>query len=325
MKKISLNFSVLCLFLVSAGNFINADDTAKPWTIKKAPDNLPITSLNLHRLEKPSKESLCKWIESEKCYLCPSQAIMKGYRCEPEGDQKRCYTFVTFKWEAMLDKFLKLAVVACDNNKINSYYEQSNFPHSLKVFRISYKIGPGLLYDLAHYTDPNCVACGGYYWYWYSSKEKLKDLLASIYKMPGIFPKIYEWAIPSIKQAFQSLPRQDQVEYMKIIRHVKKYAQGYNHKAELTYLKKIEKKTSRLMSILKKTPEADVEKINMLYGKIYETEISFIRAAYGKKFSPFRELEAFIFRRVQEGMDIRIIKKMLIRVERDLKPLVAKG
>ena len=127
---------------------------------------------------------------------------------------------------------------------------------------------------------------------------EFNETLKKFYNSPRHLRIMYRWALPSVRQVFRQLPRKERITYINILRHAKKYAQSYNHKQEEAYLRKLKED--------------------------YNEYQFAIRGPDDKKDNPYRKVEAFIFRRVRDGMSIREIRKWIKVGIRDLRPLVKK-
>ena len=127
--------------------------------------------------------------------------------------------------------------------------------------------------------------------------KAVKPVLKKLFKSPKKLKAIYGWAMPPFKKIFVRLPPEDREFYMDIFQYALKYTRRFSWKKELRYLRRLQRR-HRVREFTKKSSTG--------------------------KASHFREVEAFIFRRVRDGMPIRIIRKWILRIIADLRPLVKK-
>jgi len=242
MKKF---FITIVIGIIFVSNVVTADEDQrpqKPWTIKKAPDEL-----------------------SER----------------------------TNGWEDMLDTCIYDFFNARENAE--ELYEANNYKCTMENFRILYKVSRGILIDN---TDDEIDFLD-----WVEEDKKTDDKsykkFISSFRLLSI---LYEWVMPPVKQTFQLLDKRDQIEYMDILNHTIRYTNKYNHERELNYL-------TWLQYRAKAKNDPSIENL-------------FIERNPSNIISPYRKIEAFVFRRVQEGMKIEHIRRLLAKLNRDLQPLV---
>ena len=127
--------------------------------------------------------------------------------------------------------------------------------------------------------------------------QAVKPVLKRLFKCPKKLNAIYGWAMPPFKKVFVQLSSEDREFYMDVFQYALDYTERFSWKKELRYLRWLKRR---------------------------HRERQFTQRDSTGKASHFRQVEAFIFRRVRDGMPIRIIRKWIRRIIADLRPLVKK-
>jgi len=268
MKKVILTLIVLCFAALSVRSSIADDET-----------------------EPPRCESKRTWEIAE-----PPADLPQIIYYEEQGKPK------SFEWENVLDWELKTLSSPydvfidwhlCDYDRSHFTCEEKlketlHYRKDSRMGRIRQKISLGILDGLEFEYN---------FWRRTLTPEDVrKQFFSKVLSSEDTLNTLYEWALPSAKQMFLSLDRSDQIEYMMILRHIKKYVRKYDHNVELNYLRKLKS-------------QGFVDK--------------FIRIGPDGKFNHYRKLETFVFRRVFDGsMRPSRMKVWLRRLEKDIQPLV---
>lgn len=131
--------------------------------------------------------------------------------------------------------------------------------------------------------------------------------MAEIYASPESQETLYEWAFPQVKEEFGNLDHMSQAIYLDALMHAYDYALTYDHEEQKRYLE-------RLRSC-EKDPEAECKDADALedtdrdiplvssYEDFFVAVDPFdpINPPETLQYDPYRKLEAWIFRRVENG------------------------
>lgn len=123
--------------------------------------------------------------------------------------------------------------------------------------------------------------------------KKVSAIVGQIYKNPRLQKVMWKWASPSLRRAFAKLKKKDQQDYLKIFHYAAQYTLRHNHPAEKRYYDRL-KKAGKLRDFTSKN-------------------------RFGKS-SDYRKVEAFVYRRVQQGVSLKAMGRFFRKVHRFLKP-----
>lgn len=144
---------------------------------------------------------------------------------------------------------------------------------------------------------------------------------------------LYDWAMPHVKDAWRQLSPTDQRVYLGILEHGQRYLATYNHRRELAYLQRLKRGDCDVPRWWLRwysdndgdgvdddgNGQAD-EDVGHVYSKM-ECIDEFMRSGPDGADTPYRKLEAFFFRRAQQGVKVADMRYWLDRVVAELHPL----
>ena len=123
------------------------------------------------------------------------------------------------------------------------------------------------------------------------SKAAILKILASLEDTE----KVYSWAMPAFKNVLGQLPKQKRDLVLDVIHHALDYSGRFSFVKEQQYLSKLQKENR---------------------------EKEFNKIGPDGKESAYRDVEAFVFRRVRDGMKIEDIKTWIKKIVADIEPFV---
>jgi hypothetical protein len=141
-----------------------------------------------------------------------------------------------------------------------------------------------------------------------------RETLKTIYTTPALREAAYKWAMPSIRDAFRTLPSAGKAEYLRIGIHAREYLDTFNPEREQVYLDGLNQGKCRNSEW-----RAGFGLSDMAYNKMGTRCPAFFTSydTSGKE-SPYRKVEAFCFRRYIDGVDVDTLKILIDRVLTDL-------
>lgn len=279
---------------------------AVPWVMMPAPEGVSqLPNIYRHNYEYAPyglfdysgfqakdipKDSPCEW--NGKSYLCPKGVKLTRFDCKPSAEViLKCFPKVT--WEAYLDSALK-----------QLWQNQIEAEESVRKW--------GKLGNDNHYSFPiylfnpmpyRCTVDEGHA----EECRAVKGVFLELLKDKEKFEALITWGLDIFVPFFQKMPaRYQHRDFLKPAKHALAYAQNFDWERERRYLAGLH----------------DNEKGRYAFptGKHRFTRVG----PDGNEENPHRELEAFIFRRVRDGMDIRLITKTLQTVVDKLEPYAKK-
>lgn len=287
MKKFL--FVVLASFLFAGISYADKQARQERWGISSAPNGLPKVPNNhidqygsLYKKDIP-ENSPCEWQ--------PYSAFAGNTYCpEQAGQTHTCKItpeimikcYPAISWEELLAKSFDSFVYG-HARWLNTCILRSG-DQSPVCNRVKVRaLVEGLNPLPAKRYSPNAY-------------EAIKPIMTKLLQSPETLGVIYDWAIVPFRHMFAKLQSKDRREfYSDVLQHALEYASSFDVEKEKSYL-------SRLQS--------------------QRQERDFIYKAPDGKASHYRLVEAFIFRRVRDGMSIENIRKWLGRIVADVKLLV---
>ena len=181
-------------------------------------------------------------------------------------------TGIKLSWEGVLERSLKEMVETPQQSRGSPY-------------RTKYMVATGLLHSYGS-VEP----------------EKLRQSALAIFKSP-LATAAYKWAMPSVKAAFKVLAPEDQADYL----HILDYASAYLAKFKEHYPVEV-----RYWESLEKGGCYNLNAEQLQYLNPPECIQLFTWFGPDGKSSPYRKVEAFIFRRVySDGLGADLMKAWL--------------
>lgn len=139
----------------------------------------------------------------------------------------------------------------------------------------------------------------------------------------------YDWAMPHLRGAWQELPPDAQRIYLGILEHGQRYLSTFSMKREQAYLAQLQRGVCDPPEWLRDNDSDGVDddgdgQIDEDAGRWdpkRDCERQFVARGPDGEQNPYRKLEAFVFRRVQQGVAVADMKLWLDRVIGELRPL----
>jgi len=132
-------------------------------------------------------------------------------------------------------------------------------------------------------------------------------------RSPKLQETLYEWSIPYLKKAFVALDKENRQKHLNTLLHLREYLKTYDHKREEIYLAE----TTVNDGYLAYNAPAFVSVYPGNYHDGWNAKDITISDE-----STYRYAEAFIFRRIRQGMSLEDAKKWVERGIQDMQSLI---
>lgn len=151
-------------------------------------------------------------------------------------------------------------------------------------------------------------AGGPYAWYDFRTL-----VLPLVYRSDALMERVYTWALPHVTRVRDALPAADRRSYLEIARHAQAYLRTFDEQRELAYLHRLEQ--GQCAEPI--TEQAELEDLRAMASPGYPTSpctYHFTLEGPDGRDNSFRKVEAWIFRRIHDGMPRARLQRYVDRV-----------
>lgn len=302
-----MNQLILALILIVGSFSVAVAQPSEQWGIKPTPKELPRPMLYTYlKAEEVPANSPCKWEKRSNYgwYVWPLEALdAQGHATKLTKEVvERCYPNNRVSWEDVL----KHALQHFTQTSRTFQRQATDADHHSRIM-VAYGLLQGAS-DFFYGSSP------------FSDRFRT-GVLRTIYRSPVLQEKLYVWAMPSVKLAFRDLASNDQNEYRRALEHAKAYLDHWTPAAqdrEVKYLADLAAGRCGNQTWRRKHGLPDLP----LWLTAQRLPCTYLFTTYDPlgRNSPYRKVEAFIFRRIrQDGIQVATLKKWATQALRDLR------
>lgn len=281
-----------------------APEEPDPFAIPPAPDSLPpVAVYDYPSLREVPADSTCAWAEQKhwggrRRYIAGDLLDDDGeFNHDPEA-LERCYPKVIEDWETILEEALD-----------NMLSTGTTYRHGAETLPISILVAYGVLQAGNNPAFDRWEGC---------SRSLRRKVLPIIYKSPKLQEELYDWAMPVTQQRFSWLSREEQLAYMAILDHARKYLRTFDYHKEVEYYEGLAGEWCEDEDWYDQNGEDHSEDCTR-----YFTSHGPDDDRNSKSSNPYRKIEAWIFRRANRGeMSPATMLKWVEKAIADLTPLI---
>jgi hypothetical protein len=152
---------------------------------------------------------------------------------------------------------------------------------------------------------------------WYDFRT---NVIPRIYASERLLDQAFVWAMPHLNRVWQVLPTADQTNYRLILRHAREYAANFDEAAEVAYLHRLEQGTCE--HPLRDASSMTWFQLHVRAGyPASACTYQFAHSGPDGHETPYRKVEAWVFRRIHDGMPRERLLRYLDRVLAALPPV----